>query len=132
MATNTTRAANKVYVATTDATQTVLATFKPNPNRVVNVIATVLAGGTLDFSKAAAYGLEAAFRVDSTGAVTLVGSVRSLWTANETDAAWDATIDTSGGLIRVLVTGAAATNISWEADLQIMSAGTFLANGGVI
>lgn len=120
-----------VYTNTTDATVTTAAEFATVSNRAYNAIAIVTATETDDFDEVASYMLEACFKNDG-GTLTQVGSTRSLHTANESTGGWDATIDASGTAIRVRVTGASSTNISWNVQLQIIEVGKWIANQGLV
>lgn len=51
----------------------------------------------------------------------LLGSITSLITAVETDAAWACIFDVSGQNVRVIVTGAAAKTIEWNVYAQVHS-----------
>jgi hypothetical protein len=119
-----------VHVNTTDATQTTAATFTTRSNKAYKAIAKIIATETADFDEIGDYWLEAAFKNDG-GTLSLVGSVRSIHTANESTAGWDATIDASGSDIRVRVTGAADTAITWLVQLEVIEVGAYLANYGV-
>lgn len=132
MATNTTYTSNRTQVNTTDATVTTIASFTPKPNRVIWVEAKVIASQTTDFTEGATYWRQAAFRVSSAGAVTQIGSTRTVATDNEVTAGWDVAIDTSGGDIRIRGTGAAATAVTWETDLTVITGGAYIANYGPV
>jgi len=99
-------------VTTTDATQTAFSTtFDPGTNVPLELTCRVY--GRKDATDSASYLITAGFN-DNAGTLSLVGSVTALATHESGGAAaWDATMDASGGTARVLVTGAAATTISW-------------------
>lgn len=120
-----------VYVNTTDATQTTAATFPTRSNHGYKAIAKVIATETDDFDEIGDYWLEAAFKNDG-GTLSLVGSVRSLHTANESTAGWDATLDASGTDIRVRVTGAASTDITWLVQLEVIEVGKYVDSQGIV
>lgn len=105
-----------VYLNTTDATVSTLAQFATGSNRVYAVIAKIVAN-TTDYTTGQAFYVRTALFKNIAGTLTLVGSV-SATTTIETDAAWDCTLDASGTNIRVRVTGAAATNIVWHAQVE--------------
>lgn len=120
-----------VYVNTTDDTQTAATTFQTKTNKAYKVIAKIIATETADFDEIGDYMLEGAFKNDG-GTLSLVGSVRSLHTANESTGGWDATLDASGTTIRVLVTGAADTAVTWLVDLDVLEVGKYVANQGIV
>lgn len=118
-----------IPVATTDATQTASATFPTKSNRVYMAIARVAGALTTDFSQGGAYQRTALFK-NAAGTLSLIGSVSAPVTI-ESDAAWDVTLDASGTDIRVLVTGKAATAITWLTQLDIIEVGNYFANYGM-
>jgi len=99
-------------VATTDATVTSLWTLTTVSDTIYQVRATVIATETTDHDEAASYELIATFKNDG-GTLTQVGTTTVAHSAEDT-AGWDAVFDVSAGDIRVRVTGAAATNVSWH------------------
>jgi hypothetical protein len=105
--------ARHANVATSDATVTTLLSESLTDLTVHNVLAWICAdqaGGTNN----AGY-LRAATIKRSGGIATLVGGVTAVHTAEDV-AGWDATIDVDGANAwRVRVTGAAATNLNWQA-----------------
>jgi hypothetical protein len=120
-----------VYANTTDATQTTAATFPTRSNKAYKIVARVLATETADFDEIGDYMLEGAFKNDG-GTLSLVGSVRDLHTPNESTAGWAATLDASGTDIRVRVTGAADTAVTWLVNAEIMEVGKYVANAGIL
>lgn len=108
-------------VDTTDATATVLYSFQPQDSATYTVETRVAADNSTDGGNGAGYKRIATFRVTTLGAVTQISTTTAVAT-HEDDGAWDCTIDTSGGLIRVLVTGAAATTIRWRHTTEISAA----------
>lgn len=118
-----------VYALTTDGTQTTIASFTTRSNSAYKVIAKVVGIQTTDYTEVGDYWLEAAFR-NTGGTVSAVGSVRSIHTANETTAAWDVTIDSSGTDIRVRATGAAATAITWLSNVEVIEVSKWTAAYG--
>jgi len=106
-------------VATTDATETTLTTIASTSNRIYHVTATVVATETTDHDEAASYVLHGTFKNDG-GTLTQVGNTTAAHTAENT-AGWDADFDVNSTNIRVRVTGAASTNITWRAFTKIYS-----------
>lgn len=113
-------------VATTDATVTTLHTVSIAANRTYFIEARVVArrtggsAGTAD--DGAAYVLQGTYKTAS-GTVTLIGSVTTTYSA-ESVAGWDATLDVSGASVRVRVTGAANTNITWHCTVAVQYVGS--------
>jgi hypothetical protein len=85
---------------------------------------------TADFDEVAGYERIATFKNDG-GTLSLVGSVSTPHTAESTSG-WDCTIDASGSDIRVRVTGAGSTNVTWLAQLEVIEVGKYAANYGMI
>lgn len=75
-----------------------------------------------DGSKIGTYWRQAAFRSDAAGALTQVGSTRTVVTDNEDTAGMDVAVAASGTKIQVTVTGVAATVINWVLDNTIRHA----------
>jgi len=102
-------------VKTTDATVTTLGSLSVPASTTQMIEATVTArrtGGSAGAAEdGAAYVIRAAAK-NVSGTATIIGSVTAGFTA-EDQAAWNATIDVSGGAMRVRVTGAANNNITW-------------------
>jgi len=99
-------------VTTSDATVTTAATFDPVNSTMLSIECAIV--GRKDGTDSAGYTRIATFN-DSAGTLTIVGSVSTPHTAETAGAsAWDATIDADSGSVRVRVTGAAATTISWS------------------
>lgn len=80
-------------------------------------------GMKTDGADRAMYHREALFYRDGGGGATLQGTVQDLGTPQESNAAWDATMDASGNTVRVRLTGAAATTINWKLSLNIIAVG---------
>lgn len=126
------------YVNTTDATQTTAARFVTSANKAYHVRAYIVATETADFDEVASYELAATFKNDG-GTLSLVGSVTAVHTGESTSA-WAATLDaasedtygtgTNTSNIRVRVTGASSTNISWMVALDVFEANRYFANYG--
>jgi hypothetical protein len=115
---------------TTGATETTAASFATRSNKVYHVDVTVTAVRTDTFEQAASYVRRATFLNDG-GTLAIVGSVTSDHTA-ESDSNWNCTLDASGTDIRVRVTGAADTNISWHVDGVVRESGNYVANYGIV
>jgi len=113
-------------VATTNATQTTLATITIPANTTVFIRATVVArrtGGTAGTAEdGAGYEMTAAVK-NVSGTATLIGAVAALAT-HEDQAGWDATIDVTGATARIRVTGAADNNVDWHAVYTLQSINT--------
>lgn len=130
MATNSTYKTNRGgQVNTTDDTQTVAATFATKSNKAYAIVAKITATETTDFDEQAFYVRHALFKNDG-GTLSLVGSIGSVTTIESTGG-WDVTLDASSTNIRVLVTGAAATNITWNVDLEVIEQGKWVENYGI-
>jgi hypothetical protein len=110
-------------VQTTDATANVVcASWTPNASTTIIVTAYVAARKS-DTTTGAGYWRAATFRIASNGTVTQIGTTTAIAT-NEDIAGYDANIDTSGGLIRVVVTGAASTTLNWRTAVKIIEQAT--------
>lgn len=119
-----------VYTNTTDATQTTAASFTTSTNHAYGVVAKVVATETADFDETAFYIRTALFENDG-GTLSLVGSVGTPTTIEQT-AGWDVTLDASSPDIRVRVTGAADTAITWLVNLEVIEVGAWVANQGLV
>jgi hypothetical protein len=116
-------------VATTDATVTDCKTVAVTSTKVRTMMATVVAhctgGVSCATNNGAEYTIVGTCKNDggTTGAVTGSPDVIA---ASEDVAGWDATIDcdNTGDTIRLRVTGAATTNITWHATIRTMEVGT--------
>jgi hypothetical protein len=105
-------------VETEDATPTVIWQDTLPANGTADLYVVVV-GGTADGVSAATYHRRAAFRRPGILAAVLIG-VDTIGTDKETVGAWDITVEvdpTVTGGVRVTVTGAAATDISWRANV---------------
>lgn len=125
-----------VRALTTDATQTTLAEFQTRSNHAYLVTAKVLGLKTNDFNLVAGYRLHGVFK-NVGGTLSLVQSTVDDFGATSAGedpgaAAWAVILDTSGATIRVRVTGAASTNITWLADVDVLEAGEAKANYGLV
>lgn len=92
---------------------------------VVHAEAKILAHRTSGSGAAgdsASYVCHATFK-DDAGTLTQVGTTTATHTG-ESVAGWNATIDASSNNVRVMVTGAATTNISWGVIMRFSTMGT--------
>lgn len=111
-------------VNTTDATQTTLATIPITASRTYMIEARVAArrtggsAGTAD--DGASYCRRGTYTTKS-GTVTLMGSVQTIGTDAEDQAAWDVTLSISTTNVLVRVTGAANNNVTWMGDIKVQS-----------
>lgn len=115
----TSRAGSLHY--TSDATEETAVLIPTRSNHVYQVTARVVATETADFDEMASYVRIGAFKNDG-GTLTLIGSVTAVHTAENT-AGWDVTLDANSTNIRVRVTGAAATTIAWQVDVDVLEGG---------
>lgn len=113
-----------VYTNTTDGTQTTAATFTTRSNHAYGVTAKITATETADFDEQAFYVRYALFKNDG-GTLALVGSIATTATIEST-AGWDVTLDASGSDIRVRVTGASSTAITWLVNLEVIEVGQYI------
>lgn len=105
-------------VNTTDATVTTAATYGTSTDVVVTLMVFVKAYNTTDYTEGAGYVLSGTFRNDG-GVLSQVGSTSTNLSAEDT-AGWDCVLDTSGTDVRVRVTGAVATNVTWDVSILSM------------
>jgi len=116
-----------LFVATTNATQTTLATY--SAGRLVIPADTTWAFSALvvarsdetDGNLSAVWRLEGCLTRDESSNTALVGSVTKTVIADGAAAAWDvtATADDTNEALAIQVTGEAATNIRWVAKVDI-------------
>ena len=102
---------------TTDATVTTLYTLTVPVDTSVGVEGYVIArrtGGSAGAANDGAFYKVAFGAKNTSGTAALIGGAASVTTVAEDVAGWNVTVDASGGTIRVRVTGAANTNISWR------------------
>lgn len=111
-------------VNTTDATQTTLATIPVTASRTYMIEARVAArrtgGASGTANDGASYCRRGTYTTKS-GTVTLMGSVQTIGTDAEDQAAWDVTMTISSTNVLVRVTGAANNNVTWMGDIKIQS-----------
>jgi hypothetical protein len=112
--------------ATTDATVTTLNTIAIAASKTYLIEARVVArrtGGTAGTADDGAAYIRRAVYKTAAGVVTLIGSVQDGLTS-ESVAGWDCTLDISGTNVRVRVTGAVDTNITWHSTVKVQEVGT--------
>jgi len=119
-----------VYTNTTDATVTTAAVFTTTSNKAYGVTAKIVATETADFDETAFYIRYALFENDG-GTLSLVGSIATTATIEQTSG-WDVTLDADGSDIRVRVTGASSTVITWCVQLEVIEVGAWIANQGLV
>lgn len=104
-------------VNTTDATVTTLYTFTLPASTDVGIEARVVArrtGGSSGTAEDGAYYiLNALYKMVSGTTATIIGSVGQT-VVGESQAGWDATLDTTGATVRVRVQGASNNNVTWR------------------
>lgn len=100
-------------VVTTTATPTLLHRFSPDYDTTELVQVFVWARRLGNATGAAGYVRYATFFTPDGSTLTQVGSTASVATM-ETDAAWDVTVSAVGTSVDIMVTGAAATTITWQ------------------
>lgn len=109
-------------VNTTNATQTTAATFAIASGNTYLIEARITArrtGGSAGTAEDGASYVRRGTYTTKSGTVTLMGSVQTIGTDAEDQAAWDATLDISGSNVRVRVTGATNNNITWYVDATV-------------
>lgn len=106
-------------LTTSDATAATLWS-KDIPTNFVGLVRVMVVGRKSDGSDRASYQRAATvYRVSSSAA--LGGSVLTIGTDYESDSSWNATLDVSSNTLRLRVTGAASTTISWSARVELAS-----------
>jgi hypothetical protein len=115
--------------ATTDATVTDCKTIAVTSTKVRTMQATVVAHCTGGVSCATDNGAEYTIVgtcKNNAGTTTAIAGSPDVIAASEDVAGWDATVDCddTGDTIRLRVTGAATTNITWHATIRTMEVGT--------
>lgn len=106
-------------LTTTTVSQQTIDSITLDDNKVYH--ATAIVKAFEDGVNRASYKLEATVYRDG-GNATLQGGVTSVHTS-ESEAAWDATFTVSGNILRVSVTGEAATTIGWTCTMIYSSGG---------
>jgi hypothetical protein len=117
-------------IATTNATPTELTTESGATSRMVIRASTTWAFEITVAARSdggvdnAMYMYRGMIKRDASNNTVLVGTVDNFYT-NETDAAWDVavTADDTTESLKVMVTGAAATNINWTAKVILTEVG---------
>lgn len=112
---------SKIVTRTTtaDATVTTLFEYVLVDESLVGIDVLVTAKQDTTGKRAIYIRRGGAYRDAGGGATPTAGGVVAEWT-DETTVGWDCTIDTNANSIRVRVTGEAATNITWTADVRIV------------
>lgn len=110
---------HKASIQTTDATETVLLSKAVPANKAFLIKAYIVC---MDSSnQAAVYERSAAVR-NNNGAVSKVGSTQSTFTEENSGMELaNVTIDVTGSIFQVRVTGIAATTMNWSATVQVVS-----------
>lgn len=104
-------------IQTTDGTVNVVAWTSPTlSNGVMHHVEAVVVANT-NGTSGATYRVSGSYRT-SGGTTTIIGAVTAAHTGEDV-AGWNATLGVSGATVRVLVTGAAATNINWECYVTV-------------
>lgn len=112
----------QVETATLTTTNATAATLwsKDIPTNYVGLVRVMVVGRKSDGSDRASYQRAATvYRASSSAA--LGGSVLTIGTDYESDSSWNATLDVSSNTLRLRVTGAASTEISWSARIELAS-----------
>lgn len=110
-------AVQSAKVTTTDATATLLYSYAIPTNSAGRILVTIV-GRKSDGSDRAAYTKLASF-YRATGDAAQGGSTETIGTDYESDSSWDVAVDVSSNVLRVRVTGAAATTIAWSANVDL-------------
>ncbi len=110
------------YLKTTDDTPTEVQTFTLEDGVAYDLLITVV-GNQDGGGNRAAYRRRAVVYRDGTGSATLQGSVDTIGTDQESNAAWDLAVTVSGNDLLVTVTGVAATDINWTCSLDWTAVG---------
>lgn len=108
-------------VNTTDATVTPIKTIPVKNHSVVSIIMNINAirtggaSGTADDAFGGRYTVTCA---NKAGTATIIGSQTTL-SQSADQGTWAVTSTVSGGLLTINVAGAAANNITWNAELEV-------------
>lgn len=127
-ATGNTESADRGYhrvsgnIKTTSATVTTILTLTLSSSTAYLLTIRVV-GNQSGGSNRASYVRRATAYRATAGVATLQGSVETLGTDVESNAAWDVTVDVTGNDLRVRATGVAATNINWTAVVEWTAVG---------
>ncbi|AUX42640.1 uncharacterized protein SOCE26_040730 [Sorangium cellulosum] len=108
-------------VAVTENATTATAASYAVPDDTVAHVAAVVVARNRSTGDSAVFRRTVGVKRHDSGPATLVGAVQTFGSDGEDAAAsaWDVTLDTSGNDVRVRVTGAASTNVSWFAHLEV-------------
>ena len=108
-------------VTSSSTTQATCITFTPaSPDDVAyHCVASVDGFRTDAGDQAGGYLVAAAYKKTAGGGLVQVGTVEDCHTPIEDDADWDVHMDTSGGAIRVRVTGGSGQTVDWGGVLTI-------------
>ena len=107
-------------ITTTDNTQTSINTQTLDANSVYEVTSEVLAC-LPDHSTTASFNIVTTVKRLSTGGAILVGAISIMHSAKDSGgSSWDATFTVSGNDVRVSVTGANGTSITWKSKFDYL------------
>lgn len=107
-------------VYTTDATTTTIASILI-PNSATVLLDVQVVANQDSNNNSACYHRRGLYAYQG-GTTVLVGSLQTIGTDVEDNAAWDCTLDISGSSVRVRVTGS-ATDINWIAEVRKLQVG---------
>lgn len=107
-----------VKLNTTDATETVAATFQTKTDTAYYIRARIVAVETVDHDEIGVYDIIGGFKNDG-GTLTQVGSTAAVATIESTSA-WAVAFAVSGTVVQVKVTGAALTVMTWRVDMYVL------------
>jgi hypothetical protein len=107
-----------VTVTTTDGTTTTLWTSQTLPASKTFLVEARVVARQGDTNRAG-YVRQACVYRNSTGGAVLQGAVGAPFT-EESNTAWNCTLDVSGNTVRVRVTGAAGATVDWTGQVRIM------------
>lgn len=113
---------------TDDATQVTALLIPTRADHAYHITLRALAIETDAFDEAAGYTSYGAFLNDG-GTLAIIGAVAATFNA-EVTAGWAITMDASGTNIRVRITGAAATVVTWQLAADVLEIGKSAANAG--
>ena len=107
-------------VSTTDATVTAIYTFAIPEDTTVTIMVD-FAGKRTNGTGRLGYRRRTMVYREGAGAAAFQGGINTPMNKDGGGAggSWDATIDLSGNTLRVIVTGAAAENVSWTARIEL-------------
>ncbi len=105
-------------VTTSGNSATTVASYAMTNETLCAFDVIVTAARATNVTKGGRWKRSVVYRRTSSGAPTIVGTLES-GTDQETDAGFDVTIDVSSNTVRVRVTGIAANDIHWNAELRV-------------